>query len=183
MSISREASVRSAKTLIRDGTTRARADGNGQEAERNQCIRNLFLHGAESYSLRAAAQLIGVSIRTLQREAEEDQREAYRLNGTWCFSWRQVAFIAMRRWTLAEIHEALGDLADTVLPPLLSLQTFTVRLPAHLVRAMEIAAAQDSVTLDEWLRLELVDFAGTVVDEMETIIPGFRRAYLFPGKS
>jgi hypothetical protein len=36
------------------------------------------------------------------------------------------------------------------------------------------------VTLDEWLRLELVDFAGTVAEEVDTIIPGFRRAYLFP---
>jgi hypothetical protein len=74
----------------------------------------LFLHPAESYRLSEAARLIGVSPGVLRREAEADQREAYRSNGSWCFSWRQVACMALRRWTLAEIHDALGDDASTV---------------------------------------------------------------------
>ncbi|HXH93700.1 MAG TPA: hypothetical protein VNN25_19115 [Thermoanaerobaculia bacterium] len=145
-------------------------------------IRELFLQRAESYSLSEAARIVGVSTRALRREAEDDQREAYLSNGTWCFTWRQVAFIAMRRWTLAEIHEALGAEAETVLPPLLAMDVLTVRLPAFLIRAMMTAAEQDAIPLDEWLRLELIDYAGTVVDEMEAIHPGFRRAYLFPGQ-
>jgi len=146
-------------------------------------IRELFLKRAESYGLREAANIVGISERALRREAEDDQREAYRSNSTWCFTWRQVAFIAMRRWTLAEIHEALGTDAETVLPPLLAMDTVAVHLPAFLVRAMKTAAAQDAIPLDEWLRLELIDYAGTVVDEMEAIHPGFREAYLFPGRA
>jgi hypothetical protein len=153
----------------------------GVDAKRLR-IRELFLQRAESYSLREAAHIVGISERALRRQAEDDQREAYRSNGTWRFAWRQVAFIAMRRWTLAEIHDALGPDAETVLPSLLAMDTLAVRLPAFLVRAMKTAAARDAIPLDEWLRLELIDYAGTVVDEMEAIHPGFRQAYLFPGR-
>jgi hypothetical protein len=155
----------------------------GREAltERQQHIQTLFLHPAESYRLSEAARLIGMSSGVLRREAEADQRDAYRSYGSWKFTWRQVAYIALRRWTLAEIHDALGDDASAILPPLLSLRTLTVRLPEYLVRTLETMAASDATTVDDWLHHELVDFAGTVADRMETILPGFRRAYLFPG--
>jgi hypothetical protein len=150
--------------------------------DQKQRIQALFLHPEESYRLSEAARLIGVSSGVLRREAEADQREAYRSNDLWCFSWRQVACIALRRWTLAEIHDALGADASTVLPPLLSLRTLTIQLPEYIVRAVETMATEDATTVDDWFQRELVDFAGTVVDRMETTLPGFRRAYLFPGQ-
>jgi len=153
-----------------------------QTSDKAQRIQALFLHRTEAYRLSEAARLIGVSPSVLRREAEADQREAYRANGSWRFSWRQVACIALRRWTLAEIHDALGADAATVLPPLLSLCTLTIRLPEYIVRAVETMATEDATTVDDWLQRELVDFAGTVVDRMETTLPGFRRAYLFPGE-
>jgi len=150
--------------------------------DQQQRIRALFLQPAESYRLSEAARLIGISPGVLRREAEADQREAYRSNGFWHFSWRQVVYVALRRWSLAEIHEALGNDASAVLPPLLSLRTLNVQLPEYLVRAVELSAASDDTTVDDWLHQELVDFAGTVVDRMERMVPGFRRAYLFPGQ-
>jgi hypothetical protein len=158
---------------------RTTSDTNG---DRRQRIRALFLEPAESYRLSEAARVLGMSASTLRREAERDQREAYRRNGAWRFSWRQVAYGALRRWSLAEIHDALGAEAATILPPLLSLRALTIRLPEYLVRAIELSAASDETTVDDWLHHELVDFAGTVVDRMETIVPGFRRAYLYPGQ-
>ena len=171
--------AKTSKRAFNDLDVRKKA---GVEAKRLR-VRELFLQGAESYSLSEAAYIVGISERALRREAEDDQREAYRSNDTWHFTWRQVAFIAMRRWTLAEIHDALGIATEMVLPSLLALDTLTVRLPAFLVRAMKTAAEQDAIPLDEWLRLELIDYAGTVVDEMEAIHPGFRQAYLFPGRA
>jgi len=150
--------------------------------ERQQRIQTLFLHPAESYRLSEAARLIGISPGVLRREAEADQRDAYRSNGSWRFTWRQVAYIALRRWTLIEIHDALGAEAATVLPSLLSLRTLTVRLPEYLVLALETMAAEDDTTVDSWLHQELVDFAGTVADRMERVVPGFRGAYFFPGQ-
>jgi hypothetical protein len=43
-------------------------------------------------------------------------------------------------------------------------------------------AAEDATSIDDWLQQELVDFAGTVADRMEQVVPGFRRAYLYPGQ-
>jgi hypothetical protein len=148
----------------------------------HQQIRSLFLDRQASYGLSEAARLLGVSAGTLRREAEHDDREAYRSKGAWRFSWRQVAYIALRRWTLSQIHNALGPNAAAVLPPLLALQPLTIHLPAYLVRAMEHAAAAEQTTVDDWLHMELVDFAGTVASWMESAVPGFRRAYLFPGQ-
>jgi hypothetical protein len=143
-------------------------------------IQKLFLARANSYGFDEAVEIIGLSPAALRREVDDDQRDAYRINGEWRFTWRQVAFIALRRWTLAEIHEALSDAASP-LPPLLSLRALTIRLPQFLVRAIEVAASANHMSVDEWLRLELTDFAGTVVEDMEAACPGFRRAYLFPG--
>lgn len=147
-----------------------------------QHIRELFLHRAPSYRLSEAARLLGVTRGALEREARADQEEAYRVGGRWRFTWRQVVYIALRRWSLAEIHDALGPDASTVLPPLLGLRTVTVRLPEYLVRAIELSAVSDDTTVDDWLHHELVDFAGTVADRMERAVPGFRRAYFFPGQ-
>jgi hypothetical protein len=118
----------------------------------------------------------------LRREAEDDQRDAYRSGGRWRFAWRQVANIAFRMWSLAEIHAALGADAAKVLPPLLTLRAVTVRLPEYILRAMETAASDDNATLDTWLHQEMVDFASTVVERMEPILPGYTRAYLYPGR-
>lgn len=145
-------------------------------------IRKLFLKREPSYRLSEAARILGMSRGALQREAQRDERDAYRVNGRWRFTWRQVTHIALRRWSLAEIHDALGPDANMALPPLLALRALTVRLPEYLVRAIELSAARENTTLDDWLHHELIDFAGTIATSMEREIPGFRRAYLFPGQ-
>lgn len=145
-------------------------------------IRQLFLDRRDSYTLAAAARVLGVAPGTVRREAEYDDRDAYRANGAWRFRWRQVAFLALRRWTVSQIYEALGPDAATVLPSLLAPQPLTVHLPAYLVHAIEHAADDEQLSVDDWLHLEMVDFASGVVHRMERALPGFRRAYLFPGR-
>lgn len=145
-------------------------------------IRELFVQRKPSYGISEAARLLGMTRGKLERAARADHEEAYRCNGRWRFTWRQVAHLAFRRWTLAEIHEALGADAAAVLPPLLALRSITVHLPEYLVRAMEVSATAEDTTVDDWLHHELIDFAGTVAATMERAIPGFGRAYYFPGR-
>ena len=71
-------------------------------------IRSFFLQPRDSYFLGEAAQLLGVSRYALIREAESDRREEYREGHRWRFTWRQLAYVAFRTWSLAEIEEALG---------------------------------------------------------------------------
>jgi len=143
-------------------------------------IRSLFLRPSESYRLAEGARLLGVSPGKLKREAAFDKCEEYRREGRWCFTWRQLALIAFKQWTLAEVVDALGADAAAVLPPLLALRSVTLRLPEYILRALETIAAEDGTTVDAILHGELLDFAGTVADRMEAKVPGLRAAYHFP---
>lgn len=153
-----------------------------QPMRQKQRIQTLFLQRAESYDLREAARLTGMTIAQLRREVRAG-RDASEIGRTLRFTWRQLAFIALDRWTLAEIHEALGADAATVLPPLLALRTVTVRLPEYVIRALETIAGDDGTTLDACLYGELVDFAGANCSRLARRIPGYRSAYLYPGRS
>lgn len=151
------------------------------DAGRERCIQTLFLHPVESYRLAEASRLLGMTTAALRREAQDDHAEEFRAGRTWRFPWRWIACLALQRWTLAEIHEALGTDAANALPSLLALRTVTVRLPEYILRALELIAADERRTVDDVLSYELVELAGTVAEEMEPRIPGFRQAYLFPG--
>jgi hypothetical protein len=145
-------------------------------------IRAVFLHPVESYALREVAQLTGMSENRLRREVRAGDRDACRNGRVWRFTWRQVVYVAMDRWTLVEIHEALGSDAATVLPPLLALRSVTIRLPEYIVLALEAVAAEKSTTLDGALHGELTDFAGSIAGWMEPRATGYQRAYMYPGR-
>ena len=147
---------------------------------RREAIRAVFLHRKESYALCDVVRLTGFPPDKLRREVRAGLRDASKANGAWRFTWRQLVFVALSRWTLAEIHDALGADATSVLPPLLMLRSVTVRLPEYILRALETIADDDGVTLDESLHEELIDFAGAVSMRLGERIPGYRRAYLFP---
>jgi hypothetical protein len=153
-----------------------------QPREREQRIQTLFLQPAESYSLAEVAYLMDTPVRTLRREVAAGLRDATKVRGTWRFLWRHAVYVAMERWTLAEIQDALGDAAAGVLPPLLALRTVTVRLPEYIVRAFEAIAAEDQTTLDAALGFELIEFAGAHLTRLEAVIPGYRQAYMYPGR-
>jgi hypothetical protein len=152
------------------------------DTDSKQSIQTLFLQPADSYALREVATLTNIPVRALRREVARGGHDATKVRGQWRFAWRQAACVAMQRWTLAEIQDALGDDATTVLPPLLALRAVTLRLPEYIVRALEVVADSDGTTIDHALYGELIDFAGTRTDQMERRIPGYQRAYLFPGQ-
>jgi hypothetical protein len=146
-----------------------------------QRIKTLFLQPAESYTLSEVARITGTPARTLWRAVARGGHDATKERGQWRFLWRQAVYVALERWTLAEIQDALGDDAARVLPPLLTLREVTVRLPEYIIRALEAIAGQQRTTIDAFLYGELIDFAGTRIAELEVVIPGYRAAYLFPG--
>jgi hypothetical protein len=147
-----------------------------------QHIRAVFLERAEGYGLSEVARLVGIPAATLRRDVRSGNRDAAKISGRWRFTWRQLVFIALDRWSIADIHDALGADAADALPPLLALRTVTVRLPDYIVRALEAVADDNGQTLDECLYGELIDFAGTVSTHLDHRIPGYRRAYLFPAQ-
>jgi hypothetical protein len=147
-----------------------------------QRIRTVFIDRAESYPLSEVARLTGIPLAKLRREVRSGDRDAAKVNGRWRFTWRQLVFIALDRWTLARIQDALGADASQTLPPLLSLRSVTVLLPEYIVRALEVVAADYGRTVDDCLYGELIDFAGTMSSRLNRRIPGYQRAYLFPAQ-
>ncbi|MEA2417509.1 MAG: hypothetical protein QOI58_4166 [Thermoanaerobaculia bacterium] len=147
-----------------------------------QRIRSLFLTPADSYTLREVATLTDTPVRKLRREVAAGLRDAEKVRGLWRFAWRQAAYVAMDRWSLVEIQDALGTDAARVLPPLLALRAVTVRLPEYIIRAFEVIAADGGTTVDAALGSELIEFAGAHLTDLQTTIPGYRQAYLFPGR-
>jgi hypothetical protein len=145
-----------------------------------QSIQTLFLQPCESYDLAEVARLTGIPVRTLRREVARGGHDATKVRGQWRFAWRQAACIAMQRWTLAEIQDALGSEAANVLPPLLALRAVTVRLPEFIVRTLEAVATDQRTTVDAALHYELTELAGTHLTRLEGTIPGYREAYFFP---
>src|SRR5437899_539503 len=105
-------------------------------------IRFVFLHPAESYGLCEVARLTEMPARKLRREVAGGYRDGAKVRGLWRFTWRQTVCFALECWTLAEIHDALGTDAATVLPPLLALRTVMVQLPEFMLRALETVAAE-----------------------------------------
>ena len=151
------------------------------EPATRDAIRTVFLHRLESYVLPDVARLIGVRPGALRREVRRGLRDAVKEHGAWRFTWRQLAYLAMDRWSLAEIHEALGDDAAAVLPALLTLRAITVRLPEYVLCALQTIATDAGKTLDDFLYGELIDFAGSVCPQMADRIDGYKSAYFFPG--
>ncbi|HSY47302.1 MAG TPA: hypothetical protein VLC46_00675 [Thermoanaerobaculia bacterium] len=147
-----------------------------------QRIRTVFIDRAESYPLSEVARLTGIPPARLRREVRSGDRDAEKVNGRWRFTWRQLVFVALERWTLTRIQDALGADASHALPPLLSLRSVTVRLPEYIVRALELVATDDGMTVDDCLYGELIDFAGAMSDRLARRVPGYRRAYLFPAQ-
>jgi hypothetical protein len=144
-----------------------------------QSIQTLFLQPAESYALGEVARLTGIPVRALRREVARGGHDATKVRGQWRFAWRQAACVGMQRWTLAEIHDALGSDAARVLPPLLALRAVTVRLPEYIIRTLEAVATDQRTTLDAALHGELIELAGTHLTRLEGGIPGFAEAYFF----
>lgn len=151
-------------------------------SDQRERIRSLFIDKLDTYGLPEVARLTGTPLRKLRREVAGGYRDGQKVGGFWRFTWRQTVYVALDRWTLAEIQEALGEDAAAVLPPLLALRSVTVRLPEFVIRALETVAAESNTTLDNALHGELIDFAGTLSGRIESAVPGFRRAYFFPGQ-
>lgn len=96
--------------------------------------------------------------------------------------WSELASAAMQRWTVVQIHDALGEEANRVLPRLFRpVELKALRLPEYQVRLLETLAQDRGVTVEEYVYEALLDLevAGNP-DELERLLPGFKEAIAFP---
>jgi len=88
----------------------------------------------------------------------------------------------MLRWTVMEIHDALGEAANTTLPRLLwPVELKGVRLPEYLIRLLELLAERQRTTVEEYVYTSLLGLETEMsAEEIERLLPGFGEAMRFP---
>lgn len=155
-----------------------------------EAIRALFLQRKREYTAHEAAQLLRLTLGEFHHLVTtgaievERRRKRRQLGGPrhLLVSWQEVASAALVRWTVVQIHDALGKDARRVLPPLLRpMQLQPARLPAYQVRLLEALATHRGVTVEEFLYTSLLALETTyTVDEIERLLPGFKEAMAFP---
>jgi hypothetical protein len=94
--------------------------------------------------------------------------------------WKEVAYLALRRWPLQAIFEALGPEADSYLPELLRPTTITVALPTYQVRALEVLAGEQQLDVSTFVQVHLLDLVSAESQFLAEEIPGFLAAFHFP---
>jgi hypothetical protein len=155
-----------------------------------EAIREIFLRRLSGYTTEQAAQLLqltlGDFLALVERGVLDVQiRRKRRQPGEWrqaTVSWNELASAAMLRWTVMQIHDALGKDADRALPRLLHpVELKSVRLPRYQLELIERLARNAGVSVEEYVYTALLGIeAAQSHAEMEQILPGFREAIEFP---
>src|SRR5438309_1909942 len=88
-----------------------------QESSEKTRIRTIFLDRKKRYSFPAAVGLLGMTEAALLHDVASGSVETERDgDGSYRFTWPQLAFAALRRWPLRRIVEALEPDAAKGLP-------------------------------------------------------------------
>ncbi len=153
-------------------------------------IREIFLRRRIEYTTQEAASLLRLSILTLADAIHggalhvENRRKRKRLGGRRypLMTWQELASAAMLRWTPMQIHDALREHANSILPSLFRpVELKGVRLPAYQLRLLEVLAQRENVSVEEYLYTALLGLETAISsEESEQLIPGLHDALTFP---
>ena len=155
-----------------------------------EAIRAIFLKRRSEYTTREAAQLLRLNLGEVLAWIKdgtlhvEHKRKRRQLGGPRhaMVPWKELASAALMRWTVMQIHDALGRDADRVLPRLLQPEELkAIRLPAYQVRLLETLAQNSGVNPEDYLCAALMNLETMgSPEEMERLLPGLRAAIEFP---
>jgi hypothetical protein len=155
-----------------------------------EAIREIFLRRRSEYTTKEAASLLRLGLGDVLNLIENGtlhadvKRKRRQLGGPRhsLISWNELASAAMLRWTVLQIHDALGEAANRTLPRLFRpAELKKVRLPEYQVRLLETLAQNKGVSLDEYIYDALLSLeVAADPDVMEKLLPGFNEAMRFP---
>lgn len=155
-----------------------------------EAIREIFLRRRREYTTQQAASLLRLNLGEVLALIDrgvlhaEVRRKRRQLGGPRhsLIAWQELASAALVRWTVVQVHDALGEEANRVLPRLLRPVTLKeLRLPEYQVRLLESLAKNDGVTIEEYIYRALLHLEVAADPEMvERLLPGFREAMEFP---
>jgi hypothetical protein len=152
-----------------------------QETTEKTRIRAIFLDRKKRYSFPVAVRLLGMTEAALLHDVASGSVETEREgDGSYCFTWPQLAFAALRRWPLRRIVEALERDAAKGLPEAVLPCPATFHLPRYQVDVIHALARREATDADTILSDYLLDLCESNAEELADDVPGLREAIRFP---
>lgn len=143
-------------------------------------IRHIFLSPRPSFALMPAAELLGITLKELQRELETGAIVAVSTRLGQRVSREEMIAAAIRTWEQSVIEEALGDDAAAVLPEAIRLVELRARVPRYQRDMLRYLARRQGTSVDDVLTRELEDVACAHAEELAAAVPGFGFALAWP---
>jgi hypothetical protein len=143
-------------------------------------IRHIFLSPRPSFALIPAAELLGMTMKELQRELETGAIVAVSTRLGRRVTREEMIAAAMRRWEQSVVEEALGDDAASLLPEAIRLVELRARVPRYQRDMLRYLAQRDGTSIDDVLTRELDGVAGSYSEELATAVAGFELALRWP---
>ena len=142
--------------------------------------RRLFLSPQATYSRAEAASLLDCTVVELDRSIADGQLELTSSGSGDRLAWCDVAAALVDAHPHADIEQALGADAATVLPQLLMLAELRADIPLYQIATITALAERDAVPIGEILSRSITDLASVESDWLEQQVPGFRAAFRWP---
>jgi hypothetical protein len=145
-----------------------------------QRIRSIFLHHEACVTVGEAAGMLGWSRGEMDAAIANGEIEVV---GTGCgtrIELRELAEVALQRWPLVTIEEALGRNAMSILPAGLRTRKFTVRLPRYQIGALEVLAEDGREPVEAMLMRMFEELTDLHHERLARVIPGLGEAMAWP---
>ena len=143
-------------------------------------IRTIFLHQRPHVSIASATALLGWTRRQMSEAIRAGDIEVTEIGSVPRILREELWSKALEVWPLDAIEEALGPDADRVLPPLLRLTDFHVRIPRYQVAMLDHLAEREHTNMSAVLARELENIANTNAEELSPSVAGFATALHWP---
>jgi hypothetical protein len=145
-----------------------------------QRIRAIFLHREPHVTVGVAADLLGWSFAEMNATIRNGDIEVVGTCSGKRIELRELVEVALQRWPLVTIEEALGRDAASILPPGLRTRKFTVRLPRYQIGALEVLAEDGREAVQAMLMRMFEELADLHHERLARVIPGLAEAMAWP---
>jgi hypothetical protein len=140
-------------------------------------IRAIFLHHEPRVTMDVAAGMLGWSRGEMDGAITNGEIEVVGKR----IELRELAEVALQRWSLVTIEEALGRDAASILPAGLRTRKLTVRLPRYQIGALEVLAEDGREPVEAMLMRMFEELADLHQERLARVIPGLDEAMAWPG--
>jgi hypothetical protein len=145
-----------------------------------QRIRAIFLHHEARVTIGAAAGMLGWSRGEMDAAIAKGEIEVVGTCSGVRIEVRELAEVALQRWPLVSIEEALGRDAAVILPRGLRTRKLTVRLPRYQIGALEVLAEDGREPVEAMLIRMFEELADLHHERLARVIPGLGEAMAWP---